>query len=74
MYHSKTNLIEPVKNKFYSISYDDKNTESIIDIKNFEFKLISNEKETKLKFSAKMLDFNLPHHLHFGAITHEISK
>lgn len=54
--------------------YEEKKTENVFDLEDFEFRLIANEKETKLKFQASNLDFNLPHGLHFGAIIHELAK
>ncbi|CDW78547.1 UNKNOWN [Stylonychia lemnae] len=74
VYHSKTTLEESIPGQMYCLSTYDKDTQKIIDSKDFDFKMFITDKENKIKVTSSFLDFNLPDNLHFGAIIQEIVK
>lgn len=64
----------PLQGTYFCKPSEEKKTESILDIKEMEFKLIMNANEMKMKYSAKSFESNLPEDIHFCGLIFEMVK
>lgn len=54
--------------------YEDQNIDTVASAENFEFKMITNSAENKIKMNTTKLIFTLPDQMHFGSIIFEKLK
>jgi hypothetical protein len=63
-----------IPGSYYCTPSEEKKIEGLLDIKEIEFKLLMNEKELKIKNSAKSVEMNLPEDIHFCGLIFEMVK
>lgn len=74
IYHCRSFYENYIPGEFYCIAYEDKEMNLMIESKDFEIKMIFNDKESKIKIVSSYVELNLPEKVHFGAILYELVK
>lgn len=73
-YHSKTVIDQAIAGQVFCEDDEQRKQDFIFNADNFEFKMIGNPDETKIKLTSTNFNFNLPTDLNFGAVIFEKLK